>query len=171
MCHKTCLLQTTVGWYYYTALLQIYYNSRLPSSLTEASRPLKQTTPPPPPPPPPNPTPPGGGGGECKEKKMFSLNRLPHNTETEIDLCQSLPSPNFQFANQPHPPQIKLGSSSFSSCVAAVAAICKFFSWVTTACYCSGSWKPLHFPLFFSFCIHRKSSLDPPPLPLLLLQQ
>jgi len=35
VCHKTCLLQTTLGWYYYTALLQIYYNSRLPSSLTK----------------------------------------------------------------------------------------------------------------------------------------
>ncbi len=31
---------------------------------------------------------------------MFSPNRLPHSTEAEIDLCQSLPSPNFQFANQ-----------------------------------------------------------------------
>jgi hypothetical protein len=31
---------------------------------------------------------------------MFSLNRLPNSTETEIDLCRSLPSPNFQFANQ-----------------------------------------------------------------------
>jgi hypothetical protein len=28
-------LRTTPGWYYYTALLLIYYNSRLPSSLTK----------------------------------------------------------------------------------------------------------------------------------------
>jgi hypothetical protein len=41
-----------------------------------------------------------GGGKKTKEKKMFSLNRLPNSTETEIDLCRSLPSPNFQFANQ-----------------------------------------------------------------------
>jgi hypothetical protein len=31
---------------------------------------------------------------------MFSLNRLPHSTEAEIDHCQSLSSPNFRFANQ-----------------------------------------------------------------------
>jgi hypothetical protein len=55
------------------------------TSLTGASRPLKQTN---------------RGEKKGKEKKMFSLNRLPHSTETEIDLCQSLPSPNFQFANQ-----------------------------------------------------------------------
>jgi hypothetical protein len=41
-----------------------------------------------------------GGEKKTKEKKMFSLNRLPNSTETEIDLCRSLPSPNFQFANQ-----------------------------------------------------------------------
>jgi len=56
------------------------------TSLTGASRPLKQTN--------------RGGGKKTKEKKMFSLNRLPNSTETEIDLCRALPSPNFQFANQ-----------------------------------------------------------------------
>jgi hypothetical protein len=56
------------------------------TSLTGASRLLNQTN--------------RGVKKEGKEKKMFSLNRLPHSTEAEIDLCQSLPSPNFQFANQ-----------------------------------------------------------------------